>query len=532
VSRGLLAAALVAFSTVACAVGPSYREPAIAPEGAAVGLSPRPDSIRSFYDSLAAADTAAAGAAAGPRTLEPDSADLAWLAVLKDTTLLRLVNIAVRENRDVQTAVARIREFRAQVGVARSGLFPELSADGSVSTNQSAFGAFEPARFDAFRVTADVQWELDFWGRIRRGLQASRADLEVEEALHRATLLTLVSDVSNAYLELLELGQEQAIAERTLASRRATLALARSRFESGVISELDVHQFESEVAVPAASLAQVQRLRSQREHELAALVGRMPFTIPATADLARAVDAVRVPDSLPAVLLARRPDVRSAERAFAAAVARVGVAQASRLPRVSITGSYGSQSTTADDLFAGDSEVYQLQAGVSVPLFTGGRLANEARASGPAPVRGDGAAGLSGGERRARRRPHRAGPARGPTEPGGRAPEGRRAGEHPLSGRRGELPGGARRGAAALLGGVGPEPDPAARAQLGGGPVSGPGWELGGHTPLTGGRHRATRSTIRYMNSTPKRRFSTVTRSSLPWTVRASSSDRRNGLTP
>jgi outer membrane protein, multidrug efflux system len=381
VSRGWLAPALLALATAGCAVGPSYREPEVAPAGASVGLSPRPDSIRAFYDSLATAADTTAGATP-PRSLEPDSADLAWLAILKDTTLLRLVNLAVRENRDVQTAVARIREFRAEVGVARSELFPELTANGSASTNQAVFGAFEPQRFDAFRVTADVQWELDFWGRIRRGVQAARADLQGEEAFYKSTLLTLVSDVSNAYLELLELAQEEAIAERTLASRRATLELARSRFESGVISELDVHQFESEVAVPAASLAQARRLRSQREHELAALVGRLPFPIPASAELSRAVEALQVPDSLPAALLARRPDVRVAERAFAAAVARVGVAQGSRLPRISITGDYGSQASTVDDLFRGDAEVYQLQAGISVPIFTGGRLANEARAAG------------------------------------------------------------------------------------------------------------------------------------------------------
>ncbi|HEU4474249.1 MAG TPA: efflux transporter outer membrane subunit [Gemmatimonadales bacterium] len=378
-SRAALIAGFLALTAGGCAVGPSYREPVVAPEDATVGLSPRPDSIRTFYDSLAAADSAPA---TRPLALQADSADLAWLAVLKDTTLVRLVGLAVRENRDVQTAVARIREFRAQVGVTRSELFPELSANGSASTNQIALGAFEPVAFDALRVTADVAWELDFWGRIRRGVQASRADLEGQEAAYRATLLTLVSDVSTAYLSLLELGQEEAIAERTLASRRATLELARSRFESGVISELDVHQFESEVAVPAAALAQARRLRSQREHELATLVGRLPFDIPATAGLADAVESVRVPDSLPAALLSRRPDVREAERAFAASVARVGVAQASRLPRISITGNYGSQSSTADDLFTGNTEVYQLQAGISIPLFTGGRLANEARAAG------------------------------------------------------------------------------------------------------------------------------------------------------
>jgi outer membrane protein, multidrug efflux system len=379
VSRRLWVPALLALIGGACAVGPSYHEPAVAPAGAAVGISPRPDAIRAFYDSLAAADSAPAAA---PRTLQADSADLAWLAVLKDTTLLGLVNQAVRENRDVQTAVARIREFRAEVGIARSALFPELFANASASTNQVALGAFEPVAFDALRVTADLQWELDFWGRIRRGVQASRADLQAEEAAYRSTILTLISDVSNAYLSLLELGQEESIAERTLASRRATLALARERFESGVISELDVHQFESEVAVPAAALAQARRLRSQQEHQLATLVGRLPFQIPATAGLTEAIEAVQVPDSLPATLLARRPDVREAERAFAASVARVGVAQASRLPTISITGNYGSQSGTADDLFTGNTEVYALQAGISIPLFTGGRLANQARAAG------------------------------------------------------------------------------------------------------------------------------------------------------
>ncbi len=375
----------ITFTTLAlalvtgCAVGPSYHEPEVAPAGAAVRVSARPDSIGAFYDSLAGADSLASRA---PRTLQADSADLAWLSILKDSTLVGLVQAAVRENRNVQTAVARIREFRAQVGVARSGLFPELSANGSAGTNQIALGAFEPVAFDAFRVTADVQWELDFWGRIRRGVQASRADLEAEEASYRATLLTLVSDVSTAYLGLLELAQEEAIAERTLASRRATLALARERFGAGVISELDVHQFESEVAVPAAALAQARRFRAQREHELATLVGRMPFDVPATANLADAVEAVQVPDSLPATLLGRRPDVREAERAFAASVARVGVAQASRLPTINITGNYGTQSGTVDDLFSGNTEVYQLQAGISIPLFTGGRLANEARAAG------------------------------------------------------------------------------------------------------------------------------------------------------
>jgi multidrug efflux system outer membrane protein len=370
----LLASVLAA----GCAVGPSYHAPEPAPAGTQVGVRRQPDSLNAFYDSLASrGDTSASPT----RPLTTDSADLAWLAILRDTTLVSLVNMAVRENRDVQGAQARIREFRAELGITRSELFPEVSANASAGTNQIALGAFPPTSFDALRVTADLAWELDFWGRIRRGVEASRADLGAEEAAYRATLLTLVSDVANAYLELLELRQEEAIAERTLASRRETLALARERYERGVISQLDVHQFESEVAVPAATLAQARRFRVQREHELATLVGRLPFDMPAGGDLARAVQSLEVPDSIPSALLSRRPDVQEAERGYAAAVARIGVAQAARLPQFSITANYGSQSATADDLFSGNSEVYQLQGGVSIPLFTGGRLVNATRAA-------------------------------------------------------------------------------------------------------------------------------------------------------
>ena len=372
VSTGVLLAA--------CAVGPGYQTPALAPAGAALRVEPDSAALRSFYDSLArTTDSVArrAGPSTGPAPLVADSTDLHWLEVLRDTTLVSLVRTAVRENRDVQTAQARIREFRAQLGVTRADLLPQLSANGTVSTNQIAIGAFPPVQFDAFRVTADLAWELDFWGRIRRGVQASRADVQAEEAAYRATLLSLVSDVATAYLGLVELRQEEAIAQRTLVSRRSTLALARERFAQGVISALDVHQFEAEVAVPAASLAQARRLRAEREHQLAALVGRLPFEIPAGKDLADAVQRVQVPDTIPATLLGRRPDVQVAERAYAASVARIGAAQAARLPQISITGNYGSQATTADDLFTGNTEVYQVQGGVSIPLFTGGRLSNQ-----------------------------------------------------------------------------------------------------------------------------------------------------------
>jgi multidrug efflux system outer membrane protein len=339
---------------------------------------------RGFFDSLAAARRADTlpkpDTMPAPRAFAAESlADLAWLEVLQDTTLVRLVTTAVRQNRDVQIAAGRIREFRAEVGVARGPLFPEVTANGSASTNQVAVGAFPPVSFDALRVTGDLAWELDFWGRIRRGIEAARADLGAEEANRRAVVLSLVSDVSAGYLQLLELDQERAIAERTLTSRQATLELARQRFRQGVISELDVRQFEAQVAVPAATLAQAERLRSQQEHQLSLLLGQPPARIPRGGALVRAVSLLEVPDSIPSTLLTRRPDVQEAERSDAAATARIGAAQAARLPTFAISGYYGTQVAEAKNLFTSQGEIYQLLGGISIPLFTGGRLINETR---------------------------------------------------------------------------------------------------------------------------------------------------------
>lgn len=391
------AAALAVLVAAGCAVGPSYRPSEPVPAGTRVGTANSPPATRAFFDSLASAravdslsprdsSVPAIPAPAVPPAvvLRADSAaDLAWLDLLRDTTLIRFVRTALAENRDLRTAAARIREYRALVGVARGPLFPSLTANASASTNKVALGGGAPVTFDALRVTGDLAWELDFWGRIRRGIEAAGADLGAQEAAERAVVLSLVSDVATSYLQLLELDQERRIAEQTLASRQTTLRLARQRYAQGLISELDVRQFEAQVSAPAATLAQVERQRAESEHQLDVLLGRTPVEIPRdTANsLTAAVAALQVPDSVPGSLVARRPDVQRAERALAAATARIGVAQAARLPTITVGGSYGSQAGSTDGLFKSNGEVYQLQGGISFPLFTGGRLLNQSRAA-------------------------------------------------------------------------------------------------------------------------------------------------------
>lgn len=368
-----------------CAQGPSYHAtPAVAPD-VQLRTSRGSDSNRAFFDSLARARSRDSLTLANPpaaeRVLRYDTlAGVAWLEILHDTTLERLVQIAIAQNRSVQSAVARIREYRAEAASARTQYLPNIAINGSESTNQIAFGS-TVIGYRAARLTGDMAWELDFWGKFRRGYEAANADAASQDAAERAVLLSLVSDVATGYLQLLELDQERAIAERTLASRRATLDLARQRFARGVISELDVRQFEAQVAAPAVTIAQVERQTALTEHSLSVLLGQSPGAIDRRGSLAAAVSVLRVPDTLSASLLARRPDVQQAERAFAAATARIGATMASNLPTISVTGSYGSQGKDPSSLFSPGTTVYALSAGFSFPLSAFSRGADETAAA-------------------------------------------------------------------------------------------------------------------------------------------------------
>ncbi len=385
----------------ACAVGPSTKV-----ESAVVPVPSRADSevspaARHFLDSLATARESGAEpsgevvtrpeaarradtttrALPAPRQLDVDRLrDLAWLDVLQDSQLVALVDSAVANNRDLRVAQARVREFRALNGVARSGLFPQLSANGAASTNKVAFGP-NVVKFDAVRITGDLSWELDFWGRLRREAEAGHYDYLATRADERATLLTLVSDVATAYLQLRELDADLRIAEQTLESRKTTLELARRRFAQGLISELDVRQFEAQLADPATRVADFARLRVQQENALALLLGREPGPVPRGGTLEDAVKAVQVPDSVPGILIARRPDVMAAQRRLQSATARIGVAIGNRLPSIMLGGSYGAQKPDFNGLFDRSGELYTAQVGISIPLFTGGRLANQERAA-------------------------------------------------------------------------------------------------------------------------------------------------------
>jgi multidrug efflux system outer membrane protein len=401
VLRKIAPAALVLLAIAGCAIGPNYKRPQVEtpPEWRAPSKSE--DSARTFFDSLASGRNliappvaAQADTPSGAATVRrPDwrasyesraldaQTGLSWAELIKDSALQALIDTAVHNNRDVRVAIATIAEFRAEYGVTKGAYYPQITGLVNVGREKVQILPGQSIAFNVAQITANLQWELDFWGRLRRNSQAARAEYLSSEEGRRSVILTLVSDVATGYLQLRELDLDLEISRRTLASRQETLKLALRRYQQGLISELDVRQFESEVDNSAVAIADFQRQIAQQENALSVLVGHAPAPIARGQSLTDVLGTFVLPTELPAELIARRPDVRQAEEALVAANARVGASEAALLPTVSLTSQYGSQSDKLNHVFQKNGEIYQVFGGISIPLFRGGALRNEVRAS-------------------------------------------------------------------------------------------------------------------------------------------------------
>jgi len=232
-----------------------------------------------------------------------------------------------------------------------------------------------------FATTLDLSYEIDLWGRVRRGFEGARADAQASLAAFNTVLLTLHSDVAENYFALRALDAEIATVASTVGLRREQVQLVRSRFQGGIGSELDVARAETELATTEAEAAALAQRRAELENALAILVGTNPATFHfAALDSTNArwkPQPPEIPAGLPGDLLERRPDVSEAERHLAAANARIGVAKAAFFPVVRLTGSGGYLSGEVESLFDWESRVWSIGPSVSLPIFAGGRLRAE-----------------------------------------------------------------------------------------------------------------------------------------------------------
>lgn len=359
-----------------------------------------------------------------------------WWRLYGDATLSSLVERALGANTSIEQAVARVDLAQAQLREAGGAYLPSLS--GNVNAGRAGTSAMAPGSLgqsytgNSFGLSLATSFEIDFWGRLRRGEEASRAALLASAASRDTVRLTVAGAVAQNWFALRSLDAQVAATEQTLRSRDQGLRLFRQRLDAGVASLLEVQQAEILRADSAVLLRDLQRQRMLAVSQLGVLTGDPGLALPPSAveplrvgtAAAAAASAASAPDAatgtgtgnrtprtvgqtptsmaattppasdaavavtppppllpppgLPSTLLDRRPDIRAAEAQLTSANALIGVAQANRLPTVSLTGSLGQQSSELENLLNAPARLWSIGVGLTAPIFDGGRLAARA----------------------------------------------------------------------------------------------------------------------------------------------------------
>lgn len=366
---GLIAALFIFLLAAACAIGPDYKRPQVE--------VPKQWTV---------------APARGTSTAPPPSED--WWSSFQDPQLDSLIERAVERNLDLKLALERVQEARAATGIARAGYFPSVDADASATRLRGGINQgvtrvvpssadpearpslISPFETSVFQANLGASWELDVFGGVRRGVQAAGADAAAAEENRRDVLVILLGDVGRVYAQLRGYQRRLEIADNNIKIQQDTLDLTAARAKAGLATELDVSRAAGQLE---STKATVPALRSGIDvfiHRLSVLVGDEPGAL--RGELG---DTKPIPSSspdvavgLPSDLLKRRPDLRRAEAQLVAATARIGEAKADLFPRFTLTGTAGRQATQLHDLTLGAGNFFSFGPGISLPLFTGGRI--------------------------------------------------------------------------------------------------------------------------------------------------------------
>jgi NodT family efflux transporter outer membrane factor (OMF) lipoprotein len=356
----ILSAALVV-ATAGCAVGPEYRQPSA--------------SVPAHWS-----ETLAGGEKASPDTVT------AWWRTFNDSELDSLIDRAVRSNPDLRIAQARVREARAEYGVASAALAPSADASGADSRQQAShhqpvLGSVPlppstPFDNQVYQAGVDASWEIDVFGGRRREVEAARAEVGASEYDRRATLMVLLGDVARNYVDVRGYQRRLTIAAENIEAQGQGVAIARDRFEHGLATDLDVEESSTLLAQTQAEVPALEAALQVSAHRLAVLLGQEPGALLAELSARAPIPAAPevVPVGLPSDLLLRRPDVLRAERQLAAATANIGVATSDLFPKFYLTGAAGYQSVSAGDWFSSASSFWSIGPSVQWKIFDAGRV--------------------------------------------------------------------------------------------------------------------------------------------------------------
>jgi multidrug efflux system outer membrane protein len=358
---------------------------------AACSLAPSPAEVP-------AVDRMPGSYAGDAEATRPESADvISWWRTFEDGTLNALVGAALDSNLDIREAVARIEEVRAQYRIARSPLFPSVTAGADASrfsqpANAGQFGAIfggdggdndpnlpdRPTRFtfSTFGASIGAAYELDFWGRLNSGRRASYADFLATGADAKTVEISVAAETIAGYFELRELVAREAILTEVVDILTERLELTEDRYQRGVVTSIELYQIQQDLNATRSGLPLLGSQITASRGRLAVLLGRYPQEVEAliAGEELPVVSLDPIPAGLPADILAARPDLVAAAFRLEATRQRVGERRAARLPSINLTGSTGTQSADLSDIVRADQWFTNFVTSLTAPIFSGGRL--------------------------------------------------------------------------------------------------------------------------------------------------------------
>ncbi|CAM8829336.1 outer membrane protein oprM [Burkholderia pseudomallei MSHR4377] len=357
------AAVAAAFFAAGCTLAPRYERPAAPVSGAFPA------------DGVYAAQP---GAAPGARSANGQAAvDIGWREFFVDPRLQRLIEIALKNNRDLRVSVLNVEASRAQYQITRAGLFPTLSGTGTGTIQRTPAGVSitgQPLISRTYNVGVSASWELDLFGRVQSLKDQALAQYFATAQARKAAEISLVASVADQYLTLLSTDDLLQVTQNTLKSARASYDLTKLQFDNGTGSELDLRQAQTVVETALASQQAQARARAQALNALVLLIGEpLPDDLPAGLPLNAQNLLTDIPAGLPSDLLTRRPDIMQAEETLRAANANIGAARAAFFPKISLTSAFGTASPTLGGLFKAGTAAWSFAPNIALPIFEGGQ---------------------------------------------------------------------------------------------------------------------------------------------------------------
>jgi len=299
-----------------------------------------------------------------------------WWQHYKDEQLNTLVKASLKNNTDIQLAIARIEEADASLKVVGASLFPQINLATQATRNKvtelGAFPTFGSPIRNNYIVNLNTAYEIDFWGKVRRARESALANAFVLRYAKETVELSLIGLVASNYLQLRGLDSQIAVTENNQKSAVEALQLNQRRLKGGVASALEISQSEVTVTNLEAQLTELNRLRALGEHQLAILTGKLDLKI-APDDIRKLAIPAAPPAGLPSALLENRPDIRQAEQTLMAQNAQIGVAKAALYPSISLTGIFGAESLELGNILKSGAKIWTLGLGLNLPIFDSGR---------------------------------------------------------------------------------------------------------------------------------------------------------------